>query len=781
MRAKPWLAIAATGVACLAAPSTTAGPKPAPDPLAQVEPSASSQPPDTLDRIVPLPEVVVSTARASDRAPIARSVLGRAAIARLNWGQDTPMALTTLPGVYAYSDAGNGVGYSYLSIRGFPQRRISVLINGVPLNDPESHEVYWIDHPDLLASSAEVQVQRGVGSALYGAASVGGSVDLETPAFGEVGRTRVAVGYGSYRTRRAMVEMDSGHLAGDWSWYGRYSRIETDGYRDQSWTKVWSYYLSTRKVLGDQVLRLDLFGGPEETHLAYKGVPQSTLDGGLTGSVARDRRYNPLTYPYEADHFFEPHYEIVHSWAPSPSLTLTQTLFWFDGRGYYDEERRGEALSSYRLDTLFTADSTRLPRGYYLQNGDGSLVQVGGVYRGVLTDVVRRRTVADQHYGWVPRLKIGHRDGELIVGGELRAHDGRHFGEVLGGNGLPAGTSSVHRYYDFHPRTFACGLFAREQWRPVPALTMTADLAWRHQGYHLRGERFQGLAFDQSYDFALPRLGATWQPREGLSVFGSWALSRREPRFVDLYKGEQATGLPLYKEIDSARGIYRDPYVRPERVNDWELGSSLKLGGVAASVNLYRMDFRDELVDYQFNSDLYDWVTTNAAGSVHQGAELALAAGSRLARDLSLTFDANLTLADNHFARFVESVDATTRLRRDGNAIPFFPARLANASVRASWKSIELGTEVQYAGRIFLDASEDQAASIAPRTVVNVSGACRARLAGGAAGLKLRVLNVLDKRYVTGGYFDYDDAGNYVPLLIPAATRSILAGLEMEW
>src|SRR5207247_7124889 len=126
---------------------------------------------------------VVSTARASDRAPIARSVLGRAAIARLNWGQDTPMALTTLPGVYAYSDAGNGVGYSYLSIRGFPQRRISVLINGVPLNDPESHEVYWIDHPDLLASTSRAQVERGVGSALYGAASLGGTVALETAPF----------------------------------------------------------------------------------------------------------------------------------------------------------------------------------------------------------------------------------------------------------------------------------------------------------------------------------------------------------------------------------------------------------------------------------------------------------------------------------------------------------------------------------------------------------------------------------------------------------------------
>ena len=152
-------------LASMLAASLARAQAPATDP-----PSAAAAEPETLARVVTLPEVVVSTARADARTPLARSVLSREELQRRNWGQDTPMALATLPGAYAYSDAGNGIGYSYLSIRGFPQRRISVLINGVPLNDPESHEVYWIDHPDLLASTAEVQLQRGVGSALYGSA-----------------------------------------------------------------------------------------------------------------------------------------------------------------------------------------------------------------------------------------------------------------------------------------------------------------------------------------------------------------------------------------------------------------------------------------------------------------------------------------------------------------------------------------------------------------------------------------------------------------------------------
>jgi len=744
------------------------------------EAQASPARDDTLGKIVPLPEIVVSTARAGDRTPVAKSVLGRDVLQRLNWGQDTPMALGTLPGAYAYSDAGNGIGYSYLSIRGFPQRRISVLINGVPLNDPESHEVYWIDHPDLLASTSEAQVQRGVGAALYGAASVGGTVNLETSPFTETRRTSAALASGDYRTRRAMVEMNSGRLAGDWGYYGRYSRIETDGYRDQSWTRVWSYYFSARKVAGDHMLRLNLFGGPEETHLAYKGVPRSDLDGGRTGNADRDRRYNPLTYPGEADHFFEPHYELMHSWTPHRGLTLSQTLFWFDGRGYYDEGRRGEALSSYRLDTLFTADSTRMPRGYYLMNPDGSLVEVGGRFRGVLTDLVRRRTVANQHFGWIPRLRISHADGELIVGGELRFHDGHHWGEVLSGTGLPPGTPSIHRYYDYHPRTFSGGLFMREEWRPVPTLAITGDLAWRHQGYELRGDRFAGNRFDQGYDFALPRLGATWRPGESVSVFGSWSHSEREPRFVDLFKGEQGIGLPFYQTYDPARGIAEGPFVRPEKVTDYELGGTFTARGVTASANLFRMDFRDELVDFQFNSNFYDWITANAARSVHQGVELAFATAMNPRRDLGLSLDANTTLSDNHFVNFDEQVDATTQVRRDGKSIGFFPDVVANAGARLDWKGVLLGAEAQHVGRIFLDSSEDPTGRIAPRTVLNLTAGLRLPFAGTSeATLGVRVFNALDEKYETGGYFDYDENGSYGALFVPAARRNALAQVRV--
>jgi iron complex outermembrane recepter protein len=795
---KPHLLIAALAAALVSSGSFVAG---------SAHGQSAAQP-ETLARVVTLPEVVVSTARAGTGTPVAKSILDRDELQRRNWGQDTPMALATLPGAYAYSDAGNGIGYSYLAIRGFPQRRVSVLINGVPLNDPESHEVYWIDHPDLLASTAQVQLQRGVGSALYGAASVGGSVNLETAPFGETRRTSAAVAYGSFDTRRVMLEMDSGRLAGGWSLYGRYSRIETDGYRDQSWSKLWSYALSARKLSGTHSFRLNLYGGPEQTHLAYLGVSSDYLSGLVSGDRDRDRRFNPITYPGEADHFFEPHYELIHSWSPRPSLALTHTLFYFDGDGYYDEQRFGRSLAEFRLGpwatfdpTLFGADSL----AYYADaNNDGVLDRDSqGRVTVVNTDVVRRRWVGNRHFGWIPRARIEHRGGTLTAGGELRFHDGRHIGTLLSGRGLPPGTEPDHVFYDYHPRTLSAGLFVREEWRLADRLRLTGDLAWRHQAYFMRGDLADALfhptaiRFDQRYDFAIPRAGLTWTPRPELTAFAAWSLSRREPAFRDLYDAEGAGSVPLYR--GALAGVYDDPLIRPERVRDYELGASWQRADLAFTANLFRMDFRDELVYAgQFNTDLGYPILGNAARSVHQGVEMegrVMLGGARrvdersqapdVGRDRrpSLELSANATLSDNHFVHYREIYGTSPgdTVSYDGKAIGFFPAVMANVMATLGWRGATLGVETQTAGRLYLDNTEDAAGGIAPRTVLNLSGGYRlSRPEGPTVELSVRLFNALDKRYETGGY-SYLYAGTRYTDFIPAATRSALTQVRVEF
>lgn len=742
---------------------------------------------DTLGRIVPIPGVEVSTDRPGDRAPIARSVLRRDDLLRLNRGQDTPMALATLPGAYAYSDAGNGIGYSYLSIRGFPQRRISVLVNGVPLNDPQSHEVYWIDHPDLLASAAEVQVQRGVGSALYGAASVGGSVNIETSPFTETPRTALAAAYGSYDTKRVSLETNSGRLPGGWWLYGRYSRIETQGYRERSWSKLWSYALSARRAAGRHTVRANLYGGPEETHLAYLGVSRDALEGRLSGDRERDRRLNPLAWENERDHFFEPHYELIHTWTPTDRLALTQTLFWFDGKGFYDELRAGEPLAAYRLGPLVTTDSTLAPPDYYARDAGGALVTDGqGRYRVERADLARRRTVQNRHAGWIPRVRVAHPGGALTVGGELRFASGRHWGEVLWGSALPAGTEPNRAYYDYHPRTFSGGLFVREEWNAAPTLLVTGDLAWRHQSYRMRDDRFDGIRFDQPYDFALPRLGATWTPRPGLSAFASLAHARREPSFRDLYDAEGVGGVPLYRVRDVVNNVYEDPLVRPERVNNLEIGGAWRGARASVTANLFRMDFRDELVGGQFDTDLGYLRLANAARSVHQGLELAARGELPAWPGVALALEGNATLGDHHVVSHREQVpiprpgqaDSLAEVVYDGNPIGQFPAVLANLDARLGGRLGSFGIELRHAGRMYLDQSGDRDASLDPRTIVNLAASVRAPRLG--AELSLRVENALDAFYAAGGYTYWWD-GARVAEFVPAATRHWLAQVRVEF
>ena len=739
---------------------------------------AFAQAPDTLSRVVPVPGVEVSTTR---RAAWASTELARPEIQRANWGQDTPMMLATLPGAYAYSDAGNGIGYSYLSLRGFPQRRISVSIDGVPLNDPESHEVYWIDHPDLLASTDEAQVQRGVGSALYGAASLGGSVNLETGPFGAAPRASALFSYGSYETSRVLLEGGSGDLTGEWNLYGRYSRIRTEGYRDGAFSRLWSYYFGARKLTGHHTLRALAFGGPEETKLSYLGIPRSTLDGGLTGDPDADRRFNPITYPNERDHFFEPHYELIHTWTPSDRLAFTQTLFYFDGSGYYDEQRFGQSLSDYRLAPWATSDSTLVSRDHYAQNPDGSLTQDGsGRFTVERFDVVRRRFIANRHLGWVPRVRFQSGAGVLTLGGEIRHHDGHHTGEIVSGAGLPPGTSADFRYYDYHPRTLSAGLFARAERNLTSDWLVTADLAWRHQGYFMRDDRFDGIRFDQPYDFAVPRLGVTWTGMRNLYVFGAYAQSRREPAFRDLFDGEGPGSLPLYATIDVPRGVFENPLIRPEKVHDFELGASWSARGASATVNLFRMNFRDELVYAgQFNTDLGYPILGNAAKSIHQGVELDARASREVARATRVALSANATLSDNHFVRYREvyGTNPGDTLSYDGKQLGFFPAVLANLGAEWAWRGLSLSAGAQHVGRIYLDNTETRDASIAPHTVANFGAAWRAR----PVELSVRLFNAFDRRYETSGYMDYDATGTLVPHYIPAATRNVLAQVRIDW
>jgi iron complex outermembrane receptor protein len=381
-------------------------------------------------------------------------------------------------------------------------------------------------------------------------------------------------------------------------------------------------------------------------------------------------------------------------------------------------------------------------------------------------------------------VRLEHARGALVTGGELRFHDGRHIGTLLSGTTLPAGTPATPAYYDYHPRTVAASLFLREEFELAPAWQASADLAWRHAGYAMRGDRFDGIRFDQRYDFLSPRVGLHWRPTGAWQAFASWSEASREPAFRDLYDAEGVGSRPLYRVVDIAAGIYRDPLIRPEHVQDLEVGASWRTEHAALALNLYRMDLRDELVYAgQFDTDLGYPILGNAARSVHQGVELEGRLLRALPHEARLELDGNASLGDHHFVEYRERYGPTPtdEVSYDGQPLGLVPATLANAGARLSWGGASLRLEAQHAGRVYADNTGRESASFPARTVWNGALTVSGRVLGNLASATLRGFNLGDARYVTTGYMDYDRTGTLVPHGMPAATRSWLAEVRLDW
>ena len=733
------------------------------------------------------PLVEVTTTRPDERgSAVAFTRLDAAQVKAKYWAQDVPMLLAETPGVYAYSDAGNGIGYSYVKVRGFSQRRVAVTINGIPLNDPQSHEVYWVDHPDLLTSAKSLQVQRGVGSALYGASAVGGSINLETTGGPSERALVVEAGGGSYGTTRFSLHGESGLLENRYALSGRYSRIVTEGYREQSWSSLWSYAFSASRFDEKMTTRVNLYGGPEELHLAYYAVDRPYLDGRITGDASKDRRFNPLTWRNETDNFFEPHYELLNDFRLSEKAALSSSIFYFPGRGYYDDLPYGPiSLASRRLPTFFVNDKTLYPASYYADTTGA------GPYEVVATDMTQRLWAKNRHYGWVPRARFAHAKGEMTVGGEWREADGRRFGELTWGAALPPGTEPNHVMYDYLGHVNVQSLFAQEAYDLRPDVKVTGSLQWRRTRYAIGHDLLNGYDFTLKYTSLNPRLGVNWNLSEPWNVFASYAHVESEPILNEIYRADDPTSAPLFRIVDPANHRYEDPLIDPEKLSDWEAGIGYAKGSTRLRATGYWLDFKDEIVPNGQIGPLGVPITGNAAASTHQGIELEGAWSHRCGLEVS----GNLTLSRNRFDDYREYVDSTTFAEYDGNTIAGFPARMANLTLGYHRGPARVSLSLRDTGVQYLDNSEDNRKDPALKTVpgyqrkrveantvlnggftMNLGGAVARGLGARTLELDVRGFNLTDLRYETAGYVYYE-----VPYFYPAAGRNVFVSLRAEF
>lgn len=681
-----------------------------------------------------LPVTVTATRGRERETPGTFSTLERSQIRERYTAQDIPVLLSELPSSTYYSESGNGIGYTYLNIRGFDARRIAVMVNGIPQNDPEDHNVYWLDFPDLAGSLEDAQVQRGAGSAFYGPPAIGGSVNLLTNQIDRPRSLEISAGAGSYGTRRFSAGFTSGLIDSTYAFQARLSKIQSDGYRERSWTDFGSYFFGALRHDETMTTQLNLYGGPVADHLAYYGIPKKDV------TDREKRRANPIARDEEIENFSQPHYELFHEWRIGPRFTLNNTFFLVTGEGFFDYDGSWAPLSYYRIT----------PANGFAVAGDPDTLYLPGA--------LIRAWVSNRQYGWLPRVTVRHLNGTLIAGGEVRIHRSEHWGRLAWARLLPEGIPEDYRYYAYRGGKDIFSLYANEDYQPSPDVTLQLSVQYAFNTYRLYDERFLGTEFTVPYHFVNPRAGVNLNLSPAWNVTCSAAYTSREPRLKNLYDAAEASTpaswgavVPQFGTRPGGGYDFNDPLVTPESLFDLELGAGFTGAAAKAGMNLYWMEFSNEIVKSGRVDRFGQPVTGNAERTRHVGIELH---GS-VAPAAGLEVNGTMTLSRNRFIRHVDySRGAAVSL--DGSPIAGFPDVLARARVAYGAGPLSFSWSGRYAGKQYTENFNDEARTVDPAFIQDVSLSFSLDGVFGDARLvaRIQVNNILDVLYAAYGEGD---------------------------
>ncbi|GAB4173694.1 MAG: TonB-dependent receptor [Calditrichia bacterium] len=705
------------------------------------------------------PIVVTGSVARKDESPVSYTQINQEEIL-VDYGvSDVPMFLNKVPGVYAYSDNGTGMGYSYMNIRGFDSKRLSVMINGIPHNDPEDNNVYWVDMPDLLESASSLQIQRGVGISPYAVSSFGGSINILTTGIPEENKSSFTYAYGSYNTIKYNTTLNK-KINDNYYVSLRLSKMQTDGYRDRSGVDLWSYYLKLIRNTKSSFTQLNIYGGKEITHAAWEYSPESAL--------RRNHKHNPITYHNYIDNFTQPHYELIHMRDISNHLSLKNSLFYIHGVGYYENQKFDRDLYTYNI---VSADT------------------------GASGDVIRQKWVAKDQAGIVSQLEYHPATNINLNAGIYASKYGSvNWGEIKNLRTsanivLPADGLDYYRYT--HKKDYL-NFFLSATVKVLDKLIFTGNLYSQNTWFkfkHSKLRNFAGInrhAYSISYNYMLPKAGITWKVTPQLNIFVSAAKSQREPTANDLFNtwlGPDDLGVAphfyradtIYEGNEVQYIEWKNPKVKDEKLTDYEFGIRYNHPKFSAEINAYKMYFKDEIVlTSAVDKDGFD-IKGNADNTIHQGVDIMIS--TNLIPKMNVQF--YYSYADNHFETYNQTIydqnnQVDTVLNLSGNSIAGFPSVLAGANAELDLNVFKTALSYQYRGRIFIDNTENKARSIDPVSRFDLSFTFNpGKMINLPAELLaiLQINNLFNKTYFTSGYYDSWAGENY---LIPAARRNFL-------
>ncbi|MCF6360383.1 MAG: TonB-dependent receptor [Cyclobacteriaceae bacterium] len=713
-------------------------------------------------------EVIVSATRASDKTPMTFRSIEKKEIDKQNYGKDFPYLLESTASVVTTSDAGAGVGYTGIRIRGSDATRVNVTLNGIPYNDSESQGVYWVDLPDIASSVESVQVQRGVGTSTNGAGAFGASINIQTSTLNPAPYASIDNSLGSFNTRKHTLMAGTGLLNNKFTIDGRLSKIVSDGYIDRAESDLTSFYLSGGYYGENSMLKFNIFSGKEVTYQSWYGTPESRArndEQGMQDYISRNgldaeeadnllnsgRTYNFYTYDNQVDDYTQTHYQLLYAWDISSAILLNTALHYTKGYGYYEQYKKREDLDDYGFGRTIMGNDTIFA-----------------------TDLIRRRWLDNDFYGATFSLTYNPSTAlNAIIGGAWNQYSGDHFGEIIWAQ--YAGSTSIRdRYYDNNGLKTDFTIYGKVIWDPISNLSLFADIQYRKVGYTLKGIDNDGQLIDQDHDFDFinPKVGASYQLTDNSSLYASFSIGNKEPNrtdFVDASMGET----PL-----------------PESLQNLEVGYKKRTDKLWFQSNFYLMDYKNQLVLTGELNDVGSSLRTNVDKSYRMGIELET--GIKLNPILDL--QANATFSRNIIQSFDETVyDYGTNwdefnvvtVNHNNSQIAFSPNVTAGATlVFHPFKDFEVAWVHKYVGKQYLDNTTDENRKIDSYYISDA----RASYGFSALGIKrisfnLAVYNLFNKMYEANGYtWGNRGGGNDVRenFYYPQAGTHFMLGLRLE-
>lgn len=689
-----------------------------------------------------LQPVEVTAVRAGEKAPFSKTTLYKKDFEKNNLGQDLPFLLNQTPSVVVNSDAGTGVGYTGIRIRGTDASRINVTLNGIPYNDAESQGTFFVDLPDFSSSVNSIQIQRGVGTSSNGAGAFGASINLATNDINKKPFAEFNNSYGSFNTLKNTLQFGSGLLNNRFTIDGRLSSITSNGYIDRAKSNLKSFYLSSAFVNEKNSVRLNIFSGKEKTYQAWYGVAENLLD-----SI---RHYNPSgtekkgePYDNETDNYIQTHYQLFYNIKLNNFWKGNIAVFLTKGKGYYEQYKASASLADYGLPNF--------------NNGNNTVTQ---------TDIVRRLWLDNNFYGSIFSLQHHKKNTGFTIGGGWNGYDGKHFGEITWAQEQQA-VPANYRWYNLtaHKKDFSLYSKWAEQW--TKRLQSFIDVQYRNINYSINGFRNNPLLLiKNNYSFLNPKLGLTYNYKRW-QVYASYALAQKEPN-----------------RDDFEAGISQQP--KRELLNDFEAGIEKKNGNYFFGINLYYMHYKDQLILTGKINDVGAYTRTNVPNSYRAGVELQ---GKYIFKTW-LNIAANVAFSKNKIKNFNEYLDdydnggQVTNFYASTN-IAFSPNTVAGGSINfIPVKNGEISLVSKYVSRQYLDNTGNKSRSLNPYFIqdVRLSYLLQGKLFKTTTVIA-QVNNIFSNKYEPNGYsFSYVYGGKLTTenYYFPMALLNFMVGVNIR-